>query len=570
MPDRIRFTLIEDEQDVRSYDFDTDEVQIGADPERGDNLLIKLPPKLRHVRVKIFRTPDYVEMEVKTGPVWVQNSRMEEGDVVELNVGDLLIFGTKRPRGVRMRFEYATEASIFMDDVADWSVSASPKKKRKTADDDLAFDEEVDPMEGMNFYQKALYKYRQGYAGFAKWRKKASRVKYWISAIGILWTKVGKGLLIFGGMGGLAVGWFVEADKKTEAVEAEEVAVLDEASAVRQERESFLASAEIERQLRECNCPGAPGEDKIAILGTEALLGTFGAEDDTFAPQRPVALDDRTSQSLSELVGSYLNAVARNKRNLRTNLDRICSSLGGRKMQAVQAEVKDHGLHEVYAYIPFVEAQWCEMAVDPFGRRGMMQMSRTTAKAAFVLYDKPQSKIPKQNFDEHVDWLEAVGRRRGRTGALVKCDIGDRDAYIQQFYGGKRNADHPERVDPDDARTDWKASMAAAYTLLEEYDRDYRKKGFKPVDAAMLSLAAYDTSPGLVQKWVDAAQKKYGIEEEGTLTYMQVYGGAVAVWGKVKGQDKKDRISEAMKYAPRVVAYYLHAGPRLADQKCTD
>ncbi len=571
MPERIRFTLIEDELDVRSYDFDTDEVQIGCDPERGDNLLIELPPRLRHVRAKVFRSTDYVEMEVKTGPIWVQNSKLEEGDVVELSIGDLLIFGTKKPRGVRMRFETAAEAGIFLDDVADWSVSAAPKKKRgATEDESFAFEEEVDPTEGMNAFEKARYKYRQMYAGFAAWRKKSAKVKYWISLASLLWNKVGKVLLVVGGMGGLAVGWFIEADKKNDAVEAEEVAVLDEAAAVRQERESFLASAELERQMRECNCAGAPGEDKVEIKGTEALLATFGAEDETFAPQRPVQLDSKTTQSLAGLVGGILDAVGKNKRNTSTNLDRICSSLGGRKMQAVQAEVKDHQLHEVYAYLPFVEAQWCEMAADPFGRRGMMQMSRATAKKAFVLYDKPQSKIPKIDLDDHVSWLDDLGRSRGRTGTLVKCETNDRDAYIQEFYGGARNPDFPERVDPDDARTDWKASMAAAYTLLEEYDGAYRKRGFKPVDAAMLSLAAYDLDPKVVDAWIKAAKGKYDIEEEGSLTYMQTYGGAVAVWGKIKDDDKKARLAEGMRYAPRVVAYYLHAREKLAEHKCAE
>ena len=112
--DRIRFTLIKDGEDVRPYDFDTQKIQIGADADRGDNLLIELPPRLRHVRAKILRSSDYVELEVITGPVWLQGSRMEGGDVAELNVGDILMFGTRKSRGVRMRFEYATEAEIVI------------------------------------------------------------------------------------------------------------------------------------------------------------------------------------------------------------------------------------------------------------------------------------------------------------------------------------------------------------------------------------------------------------------------------------------------------------------------
>ena len=86
--DRIRLTLVKDGDDVRPYDFDTQRIQIGADADRGDNLLIELPPRLRHVRARILRSSDYVELEVLTGPVWLQGSRMEGGDVAELNAGD--------------------------------------------------------------------------------------------------------------------------------------------------------------------------------------------------------------------------------------------------------------------------------------------------------------------------------------------------------------------------------------------------------------------------------------------------------------------------------------------------
>ena len=571
MPDRIRFTLIEDGMVVRPDDFDTETVQIGGDPDRGDNLLIELPPKLRHVRAKVFRHADYVEMEVKTGPVWVQGSRLESGDVVELNVGDLLVFGTKKARGVRMRFEYATEASIVMDDVADWTVSAAPKKKRgETAEDSMMFEEEVDPTAGMNAYQKAVYKYRQWYAGFAKWRKQAAKIRYWVSVVGILWAKVGKAMLIVGGMGGFALGWFVEADKTNDAEAAEEVAVLDEASAVRAEREAFLASVEIERQRRECKCPGAPGEDKVESAGTNELLRTFGAEDETFAPQRPVQLTAQQTQSLSSLVGGIYGAIGKNKRGITTNLDRACNPLGGRKVQAALTSVQNHGLHEVYAYIPFVDAQWCELAIDDYGRRGMMSMSRETAERAFKAYDRAQDKIPDVDAAEHVAHLDDAGRSRGRAGALLKCEAKTREQYVQRFYEGARSPDYPQRVDPDDPRTDWEEQMEAAYTLLEEYDAAYLERGFKPVDAAMLALSAYDANPKKVDKWIDAALDKYGIEHAGTLTWMQVYGGAVDVWSKTKDEEKKARLVESMKFAPRVVAYYLAASPKLADHKCVE
>jgi hypothetical protein len=126
MAQRIRFTLVEDGQVVRPYDFNTKHVQIGADPRRGDNLLIELPPRLQHVRAKILVTDDYVELEVVTGPVWLQGSRLTDGDIAELNVGDLLVFGTKKPRGVRLRFGFAKEAEI-----ASWTTSPTGRSRRR-------------------------------------------------------------------------------------------------------------------------------------------------------------------------------------------------------------------------------------------------------------------------------------------------------------------------------------------------------------------------------------------------------------------------------------------------------
>ena len=570
MPERIRFTLIEDELDVRSYDFDTDEVQIGCDPERGDNLLIDLPPRLRHVRAKVFRTTEYVEMEVKTGPIWVQNSKLEEGDVVELSIGDLLIFGTKKPRGVRLRYETAAEAGIFMDDVADWSVSAAPKKKRQTAEDDLAFEEEIDPTEGMNAFEKARYRYREMYAGFAKWRKKSAKVKYWISLASLLWSKVGKATLLIGGMGGLALGWFIEADKTKEAEEVEVAAVEDEASAVRRETDAFLASNEIERLRNECKCPGAPGPDAAEFTGAERLLKEFSNADPTFAPMRPVSLNAATTTTLAAIVGGRLTAIDKNKLGIPRNLERACGIRGDRMVQAALTATADHALPPLYAYVPFVETQWCGVAIDRFGRRGVMQMSADTAEEAFDRYDKKQSRIPKVDAEEHLAWLEEAGGRRGVANALRKCEPSLAEDYAQSFYGGESNSEWPNRIDPNDPRTDWEEAMAAAYTLLQEYDGDYQSRGFKAVDAALLSLAAYDLSPKEVERWIKAAKGKYGIEEDAALTYLQVYGGGVERLAKAKDPAKRERIKEAMDFPTRVLAYYLAASPRLSEFKCTE
>ena len=561
MPDRIRFTLIEDDQDVRPYDFDTQMVQIGADPDRGDNLLIPLPPRLRHVRAKIHRQADYVEMEVVAGPVWVQGSRLEENDVVELNVGDLLVFGTRKSRGVRLRFEYATEAAIVIDDVADWTASAAPKKKRGSAaeEDAFAFEEEVDPTEGMNAFQKARFWYRKQYKKFTAWRKKGARLKYWTSLIGILWSKFGKGVAMVGGVAVLGIGWFGDSKDRKEAEEAEEVAVTDESSAVRAEREAFLAQTEIQRQMRECNCPGAPGVDQVEMDGAEALLTAFSA-DETFAPQRRIPMPGGESQSLANLVGSYIVTAGRSKTTIRTTRDRICSSLDGRRMQTVDTERQNLGLDPVYSYLPFVESNWCGFAVDAHGRRGVMQLTPAAARRAFELLEGSTPDIPEFDEEEHLEWLAEKGARYGGPyGLLAKCPQGARDEYVQKFYEGRRDPDHPDRLDPDDPRTDWQASMKAGLLLIQEIDKGYRKRGFRPVDASLLTLASYDVGHNMVESWIKAAAAGYKIEDRAALTYVHVYGGAVAVAAKEKKPEDARRVLDAAKAPAKAMAYYLYA-----------
>jgi hypothetical protein len=566
MADHIRFVLIEDGMDVRPYEFDTDTIQIGCDPERGDNLLIELPPKLRHVRAKIFRSPDYVELEVKTGPIWVQNSRLEDGDVVELNVGDLLIFGTKRDRGVRMRFEYATEASIFMDDVADWQVSAAPRKKRgKTADDDLAFEEEVDPTAGMNPYQKAVYFYRKQYSKFTKWRKKAAKFGYWTSLAGILFSKAKGILAIAAGLGILATGFLNAKDSRTQAEIEQAVAEERTVQALIAMEAAKEVRGESEGRMGDCGCGSA--EDSDLVAGTSEMLEEYFDAEDGFAPERSVAMPNQTLKSLAGLIGRYMSVARNNGRLLTTTIDRVCKGSDKERMQLVQRELGRYDLHEVYSFIPFVESQWCELAVSFTGPRGMMQFTRATARAAFQRIDATQADIPNYDFKAHEKWLRGkAGKYGGYYDLLAACPATVRADYVRHFYGGQTNPEHPNRTDPRDPRTDWRLAAQAAFSMFESLDSKWRGKGYGEVDAAMLSMAEYNQGGGMVSAWIGKAQERY--PDIPQLTYMHIYGGAMQLRKEETNGEKRRRIKEGMEYPAKTFGYYLFTAPKLDALRC--
>jgi len=566
MPERIRFTLIEDELDVRSYDFDTEEVQIGCDPERGDNLLITLPPKLRHIRAKIFRSADYVEMEVLTGPIWVQNSRLEEGDVVELTVGDLLIFGTKKERGVRMRFEYATAASIFMDDVADWQVSAAPKKKRgQNAEDDLAFEEEIDPTEGMNAYRKGVYAYRQQYTKFTKWRKKAAKVKYWISLVGVLFNKA-KGFLAIGaGIAILAAGFMNAKEGRTQAELEQAIAEERTAQALIAMEVAKESRGESEGRMEECGCGSA--EDGDVVAGTSEMLEEYFDAEDGFAPERAVAMPNQTMKSTAGLIGRYISVARNNGRLLNTTIDRVCKGSDKERMELVQRELGRYDLHEVYSFIPFVESQWCELAVSFTGPRGMMQFTKATAESAFMRIDATQANIPNYDFKAHEKWLRGKSSTYGGYyDMLAACPATVRADYVRHFYGGQANADFPRRTDPRDPRTDWRMAAQAAFSLLQSLDSTWRGKGYGDVDAAMLAMATYNQGPGMVNRWIDKARERYPDVDQ--LTYVHIYGGAMKLMSEEPNGEQRRRIKEGMEYPPKTFGYYLYTAPKLDALRC--
>ena len=566
--DPIRFTLIEDGQDVRPFDFSTDKIQIGCDASRGDNLLIELPDGRRHVRARVIRGDDYVEFEVVGGPVWLQGSRMDEGDVAELNVGDILVFGTKKAGGSTLRFEYSREAEIVMDDVADWSVAATPKKKRgQNAEDDMLFDEEVDPTAGMNPWEKARYKYRQQYKKFAAFRKKAARVKYWISLGQLIWSKVGKTFVMFGGFAALGFGWYGELQGRLQAEETTETAEKNELLGTQTEAAALEMSTELQEEMRMCGCDSAQGANEGVVAASEAILANFA--DETLVPERPYPMPEGKSQSMASIISPSLANAKKARPHIDAALERVCSARGGGKdkMNKVQEELSRHGLHEAYGFIPFGRSLWCELAISSTSSRGMLQLTRPTALRAFGEFDSDQAQIPSADLADHREWLKTAAKKyNGYSRMLGKCPITVATAYREQFYGGETNADHPNRLDPGDARTDWEASVDAAYGWLKELDEMYADKGFREADRVLLTLTAYNQGEDEVQRWIDGAKAIYKVEADGALTFPQIFGGGIKRLREVsKDAEAAAGVKAGLAYAPRIVGRYLYTKPRLPE-----
>ena len=565
----IRFTLIEAGEDVRPYDFTTDTVQIGCDPDRGDNLLISLPKSLRHVRAKIIRGGDYVELEVKGGPIWLQGSRMEEGDVAELNVGDFLVFGTKKERGAKLRFEYAKEAEIVLDDVADWSVGEAPKPKRGgSAEDAFLFEEEEDEYAGMNAYQKSIHWYRKQYKKFTKWRKKAAKVTYWLTVAKVLWQRAGQAMMMIGGFAGLGYGWYNTAQQKLHAEDQQELSAEREKQAVLAEKQSAEARNETMELMRQCGCDSTEGVDQGSVAAADAILMRF--DDDTLAPERTYAMPNKQMASLASVLSPKLAVAQRYGNLLNITLDRVCSPTKDKdRMDLVQAELTKFGLHEVYSFIPFVESQWCELGISPTGPRGMMQFTRGTAQEAFRKIDATQAEIPNYDWTGQRQWMtDKSSRFGGYYSMLARCPATISTQFKQKFYNGETNSQYPRRLDPADPRTDWEWSTKAAFSWLETLDRFYRDKGFRDLDAVLLAMTAYNQGQTEVGRWIKAAKERYGVEKEAALVFVQVLGGAMVVLEDTGDAEKRRQIKEGMNYAPKIMGYYLFAADKLDARGC--
>ncbi len=572
MPDRIRFTLVEDGEDVRSFDFDTETIQIGADPTRGDNLKINLPKGLRHVRARVIRTDEYVEFEVLGGPIWLQGSRLDEGDVAELNIGDILIFGAKSEKGAKLRYEQAKEAEIVLDDVADWSIAGGKKKKRASAEDDMAFEEEVDEYAGLNVWQKYLKWFRKQYAKFAAWRKKAARIKYWIGLATMIVNKVKGFVGIALAMGGGALLTYTQYSAKLAALGDAKKAEESAEVAVGAERDAQAEAREVREQMAQCGCEIQSGAvDLGALAAGDDVLDRFGELDPTLNVERNVFWPDKSSVNYASLLAGPRNAYVKDRTILPKVIDRVCSASADKeRMSAAVKEANKYGLHEAYLFVPFVESYWCELAVSFTGPRGMMQFTRSTAELAFKKVDASQANIPPYDFAAHRKWLEdyARGQGIGLNRLLSECKSTTRKDYQKYFYDGQSNPTYPNRVDPRDPRTDWKASTEAAFAWLAYLDGVYKGRGWTGLDTVMLAMAAYNQGEGEVNVWIQKAKAQYKVENESTLTYPEVLGGAVLRGQEVPDAEKKRQVAEGMRYASTIIGAYLATAPKLDEAGC--
>ena len=571
MSDRIRFTLVVEGKDGRHWDFDTERIQIGNDPGRGDNLQIDLPSGLRHVRARVKRTNDYVELEVRGGPVWLQGAEMNEGDVAELNLGDVLIFGTKDARGPRLRFTHASESEIVMDDVADWSVQAAPKAKRgKDAESDLMFQEEVDEYAGLNWWEKTNKLYRKQYAKFVVFRKKAARFQYWISVLKIVRDKVGMATALVGTTAAIGFGFWTQVKAKVEALKDKDKWAEQAKLAVSESRDAQQKVGEIEEAMDQCGCGNKVAGGPRFPEAENAVLDRFGA-DGTLNPSALVYVPGG-QESYTTLLGRSYVGRQKDKTILPKVIDRVCSAAKDKeRMDLVQREITRYGLHESYAFIPFVESAWCEIAVSPTGPRGMMQFTRDTAEEAFRKVDSSQSDIPNYDFKTHLAWLQQYStakRYQGTFPMLAECSSLLISDYRKQFYGGQTNPDYPKRVDPRDPRTDWEWSTKASLAWMDYLDDRYEGKGFREVDRILLAMWAYNQGEGEVQNNLKVAKDTYKVDQESNLTFPQIYGAAVARAAQENDGEKKRRILEGATYGPNVVGAYLAAAPMLDARQC--
>jgi hypothetical protein len=571
MSERIRFTQVVDGRDGRHWDFDTERIQIGADPSRGDNLLIDLPAGIRHVRARVKRTNSYVELEVRGGPIWLQGAEMGEGDVAELNLGDVLVFGTKEAKGPRLRFGHATEAEIVMDDVADWSVQAAPKPKRgKDAESDLLFKEEIDEYAGLNWWEKTNKFLRKQNQKLAFFRKKAARLDYWLSVAKVIKDKAGMGMMLVGAAGGIGYGYWAQIKAKTEALGLRDKWAEQAKLAVSESRDAQQKVTEIETAMEQCGCANQVAAGPRYPEAENAILERFGT-DETLNPSALVFVPGG-QESYTTLLGKPYRSFQMDKGVLPKVIERVCSaSKDKERMDLVQRELERYGLHESYAFVPFVESAWCEIAVSPTGPRGMMQFTRDTAEEAFRKVDTSQADIPNYDFRTHRQWLSSYATQK-RYGdlfpLLADCSSLLISDYRKQFYGGETNPKFPKRVDPNDPRTDWEWSTRASMAWLDYLDDRYESKGFRETDRILLAMWAYNQGEGEVQNNIKLARETYKIEQDSNLTFPQIYGAALTRAKDEEDKEKRGRILEGAAYGPKVIGSFLAAAPKLDAKQC--
>lgn len=562
----LRFTLLRDGTDVRRFDFDAPKVQIGADARAGDVLLLDLPAGLRHVRARIQARPRGVEIEVKGGPIWLQGSELQEGDVAELGLGDVLVFGTRGPGGPRLRFDAGGLDPVWIDDGG--VLPAPPPERPAASAADRAVVFESEPQ--LNPWERARRAWTGLYLRWVAYRRRAARLRYWVDLARALVRKAGRTAAIAAAAVAAAVLWWKEHQGRAAAVLERDRALAVAERATRESRQSEAARQEIHEWMTQCGCrldDAAPAP--IAVV--ESILQRF-PNDPTLNPAAATPMPDRSAESHASLIARHQHAFALDKSNLPRVMDRICSAASQKdRMELVVNEQLRWGLHEAYAFIPFVESQWCEVAVSPTGPRGLMQFTRATAEAAFASVDPTQLPIATYDFEAHRSWLEDYARdhgHRGLYGLFAACPATLVADYRRTFHPGPAAPSFPERIDPADARTDPYASIRAAMAFIDGLDERYAARGFGPLDRVLFSAWAYNQGEGEVEIMLRSAREQFDVRHEAALTFPMAYAAARRRLSESTDAEQRRRIEEGMDYGPRVVGAYLATAPLLDERRC--
>lgn len=561
MPDRIRFTLVRDGHDVRHHDFDGDRVQIGSDPARGDTLRLDLPQTHRHVRAVVSLRRGRAELEVRAGPIWLQGDRLAEGDVAELSHGDVLVFGTRSAEGPRLRFTAADDRPQLDDAVAPPRPPPAPT---------AAFTFEIDEDAASSFRDRVRKRLRMWYRAFASFRARAARLRYWWDLLRRLRGRITRAIATALVLVGTATAFAHQVRERLAAVEARDIARAVAERSTQEARQSDAAAAELQSLLDQCGCQS----DRIAPASPEAieaLAQRFGG-DPTFLATAAVMAPDKRPLSYASLLTRPMNLHLQDRTNLPMVMDRICSAASQKdRMDLVIDEQIRHGLHESYAFVPFVESHWCELAVSPTGPRGLMQFTRATAEAAFAVLQPPQGAVPHYDFDAHLRWLEDYASRKGRRGVfglLAECSALTVADYRRAFYPGPADPAFPDRIDPKDPRTDPYASIRAAFAWLAQLDEGFEQRGFREIDRILFTMWAYNQGEAEVHKALERARTTFSVRHPAAVTFPMAYAAAMALADETDDAETARRIREGMDYGPRVLGAYLATAPLLDERQC--
>mgnify|MGYP000279781471 FL=1 len=302
---------------------------------------------------------------------------------------------------------------------------------------------------------------------------------------------------------------------------------------------------------------------------TAAVRAQFGEEEaEDF--RRAHVLTGGSTHSLASLLRSEFRGYDWARAPVAEAVDRVCgSSEGLARRRFALAEAQKHGLHELFSFLPFVEAGWCDFAVQQGGARGVMQLAQATAVSAWSFSAPELADIPSYDWKKHRLWLVEQSRELGPRGyekLLARCSPEDRSAYQKAFYPQGSDA-YPGRIDPRDPRTDWEASIKVAMGWMGHLYGDYLARGFREVDAIMLTLTAYNQGADELDRWIEVASTRHELAAK-SLRFVQVYGSGIELTLRAQHEGAVEEEPGPVGFALRVMAAYLALAPKLEASNC--